>query len=148
MSLTDPFLDITNCADRLYKEWQAHKRLIVAVDFDDTVYDYHVTGASHAKVFDVLHKCQDFGFYIVVFTASVASRFDFIRQFLREKGIAVSSINQNPIKLPYGNHGKIYYNILLDDRAGLWSALITLKMVLERIQADNEKQLDELNKLV
>ena len=50
------------------------------------------------------------------------------------QGIVLDSINKNPIPMPYGNHGKIYYNILLDDRAGLGQAYDTLTELLKMIE--------------
>ena len=35
------FLNDNYCVDRLYKEWIKHKEIILAVDFDNTLYDYH-----------------------------------------------------------------------------------------------------------
>jgi hypothetical protein len=130
MPLTDPFTEATACTVRLFSEWKRHPKLIVAVDFDSTVFDYYQGGHSFQRVLDILRKCKLLGFYVVVFTAADPSRFEFMKNFLLDKGIEIDSINQNPIPLPYGNHGKIYYNILLDDRAGLSSALDTLETVV------------------
>lgn len=35
--------------------------------------------------------------------------------------------------MPFGNHGKMYYNILLDDRAGLGQSLDILSQTLENL---------------
>jgi len=67
-------------------------------------------------------------------------------EYMADHGIKISSINKNPIDLPFGNHGKIYYNHLLDDRAGLESALKILKSLIDRIQ-DFEQGCDLLNSL-
>lgn len=132
--MTDPFTKNYNCVQRLLKEYQKHPKLIVAVDFDDTVYDFHNKGNSHEEVWDVLRRCDKLGFYIVCFTASLPVRFSSIEKHFESKGVKLSSINKNPIPLPFGNHGKIYYNILLDDRAGLGSALETLQTALFLIE--------------
>jgi len=44
------------------------------------------------------------------------------------------------IKLPFGNNGKIYYNILLDYRAGLGQALDALEIFLDNIQNSREPE--------
>lgn len=131
----DPFLDIKRCISRLFNEWETHKRLIVAVDFDDTVFPFKVD-ATHSQLWGLLKRCQENNFYIVVWTASSADRFDFIRNYFKENGIEISSINENPIPLPYGNGKKIYYNHLLDDRAGLESSVMILKSVLDLIDLE------------
>jgi hypothetical protein len=56
-----------------------------------------------------------------------------------ENNITIASINENPIDLPFGNNGKIYYNILLDDRAGLGQALDTLNKTIELIHIHDSR---------
>lgn len=136
--MTDPYMNTEVCVNRLYREWSKHKRLIVACDFDDTVFAYHNPDDTHHHVFNLLEQCQRAGFYIVLWTASAPDRYTMMQEYMRNRGIAVHSINTNPVELPFGNNGKIYYNILLDDRAGLGQAYDTLKGVLERIRGDND----------
>jgi len=133
-SSLDTFFDIKTCIDRLYCEWKKHPKLIIAVDFDDTVFDFHNRNQVHDNVINLLHECKKEGFYIVVFTASKPERYDFIKDYMEMKGIEIDGINKNVIELPYGNNGKIYYNILLDDRAGLFQAVTILTSVLFKIR--------------
>jgi len=135
--MSDPYLSQKNAVMRLYNEYKKHPKLIVAVDFDDTCFDYHGGGENHERVLQLLKDCKRHNFYIVVWTASDPSRFDEMKLFLSDKGIKIDSINENPIPLPFGNHKKIYYNILLDDRAGLSSAVDTLETLLFLIDKDN-----------
>jgi hypothetical protein len=128
--MSDPYLNISNCVERLYNEYKKHKRLVIATDFDDTCFPYHNKENTHKRVLDLLHRCQEKNFYIVCFTASLPVRYTMIQEFFKKEGITISGINQNPVPLPFGNHGKIYYNILLDDRAGLNSAVDTLETLL------------------
>ena len=130
---TDPFTFYSNAIDRLYSEWKKHPKLIVACDFDDTLYDFHQKGDTHNKVIDLLKRCKEHDFYVVMFTASKPERFDMIREYMDSKGIQIDGFNENPIPLPFGNHGKIYFNILLDDRAGLGEAVTILDTVLNLI---------------
>lgn len=134
--MNDPYQNISNCVKRLYNEYKKHKRLVIAADFDDTVFDYHGGGENHERVLQLLRDCKKHNFYVVVWTASDPLRFPEMRTFLSDRGIKIDSINENPIPLPFGNHKKIYYNILLDDRAGLNSAVDTLETLLFLI--DNE----------
>ena len=134
--MNDPYLNISNCVERIYNEYKKHKRLVIACDFDDTCFPYHNKENTHKRVLDLLRRCQEKNFYIVCFTASLPVRYPMIQEFFKKEGINISGINQNPIPLPFGNHGKIYYNILLDDRAGLSSAVDTLETLLFLI--DNE----------
>ncbi len=131
--MSDTYFSTEVCVERLYTEYTKHKRLIVAVDFDSTVYPWK-TESSHEQVLTLVKKCSDLGFYIVIFSASDAGRYQFMGDFLNSKGIKVSSINKNPIDLPYGNNGKIYYNLLLDDRSGLGQSVEILNKTLDLIE--------------
>lgn len=131
--MSDTFTSTEACVDRLLVEYERHKSLIVAFDFDDTVFDFHHKGRSHERVLTVLQRCNRAGFHLVLFTASAPARFDSMREHMAEQGIHVSSINENPIPLPFGHNGKIYYNILLDDRAGLGQAVEVLEQVLDKV---------------
>lgn len=133
---TDPYFDTQVCVDRLLTEYRAHKKLIIAVDFDDTVFDFHKAGHEYPEIIDILGRCQGLGFYIVLFTGTKPNEWKKQTDYLEERGIIVSGINQNPIPLPFGNHGKMYYNILLDDRAGLGQSYRTLVQVLNQIEKE------------
>ncbi len=135
---SDPYLFPDIALKRLFREYDAHPRLIVAVDFDDTVFDYHGVGSTHDKILETVKLCKKANFYVVVFTASAPERFPFIKEFLENKGIVVDSINENPIPLPYGNHKKIFYNILLDDRAGLGESYKVLNSLLEYVLCEGK----------
>lgn len=144
MSYQDPYTSTSKASQRLFKEWQKHPKLIVGVDFDDTFFDFHGTGNDHKRVIDVLKKCNQLGFHVVLWSASKPERFAFMQEYTRSLGIVIASINENPIPLPFGNDKKIYYNILLDDRAGLGQALDTLEIVIGMIE--NQPQYDSGDK--
>lgn len=144
--MSDPYTTTSKCIERLLKEYNKHNRLIVAVDFDDTVYNYHSgENATHERVLNVLRKCNSLSFYVVIWTASDPSRFDMIRNYMSQKGIKIATINENPIDLPFGLHKKIYYNILLDDRAGLGQSLDTLEAVIMMLEKNKDPQAPEHN---
>jgi hypothetical protein len=138
--MTDPFSSTSNIVKRLHKEYSKHPKLVVAVDFDDTVYDFHKLGALHERAINTVKQCAALGFYVVLWTASAPERFNFMKKYMNDNGIHVDAINENPIKLPFGNNGKIYYNILLDDRAGLGQALDALEIFLDNIQNSREPE--------
>lgn len=138
--MTDPFSSTSNIVKRLHKEYKKHPKLVVAVDFDDTVYDFHKMGTLHERAINVVKQCAALGFYVVLWTASAPERFDFMKKYMADNGIHVDAINENPIKLPFGNNGKIYYNILLDDRAGLGQVLDALEIFVDNIRNDREPE--------
>ena len=134
--MTDPYTDTATCVARLKREYEKHQKLVLAVDFDDTCHPFHGTNSTHDRVFKLLHEAQRREFWIVIFTASDPSRYDMMREYMLSRGIKVHAVNQNAIPLPYGNHGKIYYNHFLDDRAGLRESCDILEQLFEDIWSD------------
>lgn len=119
--------------DRLEREWTKHGKIIIACDFDDTVHPWGIENFEFQMVIDLIIKAQSIGAYFAIFTAGEPSRYEYMTQYLTEKGIRVDSVNKNPIDLPFGNHSKIYANIFLDDRAGLMESLSILNLTIKRI---------------
>jgi hydroxymethylpyrimidine pyrophosphatase-like HAD family hydrolase len=104
------------------------------VDFDDTVFDFHNKGYQYPQVISLVKECFDLGFYICIFTGSPPEKYDSITNYMENLGIKISSINKNPFPMPFGNNGKIYYNILLDDRTGLAQSYEILRNVVDKIK--------------
>ena len=133
----DPYMYKSQCLARLLDEYNKHKSLIIAVDHDDTVFDFHKKGYTYEKTIEIVKKCKESGFYIVLFTACSKDRWKEMNEWWLENiGFKPDSVNKNPIELPFGNDGKIYYNILLDDRAGLNSSLGILDSFFRIIKSE------------
>lgn len=129
--------------ERLVREWEKHGGLILAVDFDDTLYPYSMEDREgYAARFDLLRRCQEAGCRVIVWTASDPKRYTMIKEYVEERGVRVDGMNQNPGGLPFGNWGKIYANLYLDDRAGLHEAQTTLEEAL-RLHKDNQARRHE-----
>jgi hypothetical protein len=84
-----------------------------------------------------LKRCNENNFKLIVFTASEKERFEKIEQFFEDNLIKIEGINKNLLD-KIGNDGKIYYNLLLCDRAGLGQALETLEILLEKINKNTK----------
>ena len=58
------------CVQRLITEYNKHKNLIIAFDFDNTVFDYHKEGNQYEydDVIDLLKYCYDLGMTLVLYT--------------------------------------------------------------------------------
>ncbi len=134
--------------ERLVREWNQHGKIVVGVDFDSTLFPWHTIDNQEDmdRVLKVLKDCQLVGIYLVVNTCSVPERHEEILNHCKELGLHVEGINSNPIKLPYGNHGKVYANIFIDDRAGLNEALDILEeaMYMQRTYLQSQKHFDEI----
>ena len=135
----DFYLDNQNAVSRLVNEWKTHGKIIIAYDFDNTVYDYHKEGHSYEQVISLLQECKKFGAYCVVFTAKADEEFPEMIHYLDENKIPYDAINDNVPVVSF-NGRKIYYNILLDDRAGLKASYDILKEALYKVRHDREME--------
>lgn len=126
----DEFLIDGASANRLIADYDIHGSIVVAYDFDNTVYDYHSKGNSYHDVIAALRKAKDINCYMICFTA--AENNEFVKSYLADNNIPCDALNENP---PFfkSEQRKIYFNILLDDRAGLISAYNDLIHLIETI---------------
>ena len=134
--MSNRFLNTASCVDNLYREYLLHPKLIIAIDFDCTVFDYKQTGDTYEVALNLAKRCQDLGFYIVCYTHRSPESYGFIHTYFAEHGITLDAINRNVVivgdsKVP---ETKIYYNILLDDKAGLGQAQEILESLLNKIE--------------
>ena len=112
----DPYLSIGNVYRRILEEFEKHKSLVIAYDFDNTVYDYHKKGHTYDQMINLLRELDELGCYLIVFTAN--PDLEMVTEYCNKNNIPFHVINENS---PFynSNSNKIYYNALLDDRAGL-----------------------------
>lgn len=137
--ISDPFMSDDFVIDRLYNEWVEHKGVIVAVDYDNTLFDHHQKGYQFNKVIELIRECKAMGCKIVIFSVSKKERYPQMKAYLDHFNIPFDKINENIIYLHDKPHPrKIYWNILLDDRAGLSSAYHVLNETMQRIK-NNDK---------
>lgn len=137
--------------NRLVNEWLTHKKIIIAVDFDDTISPWKFNEEEdlifYESIIRELIYSRNVGAYIIVFTACDPNRYDDIIKYCSDKGLIIDGINKTPVDLPYGKEGsKIYANIFLDDRGGLDESLNILqtsrKIVFGKTQALNIQQVE------
>jgi hypothetical protein len=125
-------MEINETVKRLYEEWRTHGKIILAVDFDDTVSPWRLRSQEQCdETIAQVKNAQDVGAYVMIFTACDPDRYAYIHEYMAGKGVKVDTINEPPIKgLRYGNFVKPYYNHLLDDRAGLGQAVADLEAAM------------------
>ena len=143
----DFYLNTENTYERLKQEYYKYGKLVVAVDFDDTIYDFHNKGRKYNCVISLLKKIKPYA-YIVIFSASSKERYGEIKEYCSRIGLTIDSINENiaGLNLPKGK--KIYYNILLDDRAGLKESYDILNKLYRKIHSNSlEGKLEDLEEL-
>jgi len=131
--VVDPYLNDDMCIDRLVENWKLHNGIIIAFDFDNTIFDYYDKGYRYDKVITLLRECKDMGCTLILSTCCDESKFEFMENKCIEVGIHIDYINESPPYIPFTGN-KIYYNIMLDDRAGLSAAYKILYETKERIK--------------
>jgi hydroxymethylpyrimidine pyrophosphatase-like HAD family hydrolase len=131
--MLDPYVNDEECIQRLVREYQTHDSLVVAFDFDDTVYDFHKKGRTYTRVIELLRKALQANCYLIAWTGS--EDISFVRLYLTEHAIPFHAINENP-PFSKSTSRKIYANIYLDDRAGLSASVYHLEETLNRVEQD------------
>jgi hypothetical protein len=126
-----PYLSNAACICRLVDEYKKYGSLVIAYDFDNCVYDYHQKGHNYIEVIELLKQAKKINCYMVVFTAE--KDLEKVKNILNDLQIPFDAINENP---PFfkSDARKIYFNLLLDDRAGLLSAYTQLKETITIIK--------------
>ena len=122
------------CLERLKNEYDKYGKLIVAFDFDNTIYDFHKNEGNYSEVIDLLKECIKLEFDLILFTVDedpdkVSEK---VRWLVSNDLWSYKSshffVNTGPL---FSRSRKPYYNILLDDRAGLEESYNILKQVVD-----------------
>lgn len=116
--------------NRLKQDYLVHKSLFVAFDYDNTVFDFHNQGINYDEIIEILRICKSLGFTLILFTGNEGEKLEVIKQDLKNRKIPFDLINENPLM----KTRKPYYNILLDDRAGLKESYNNLKRLIDEIR--------------
>ena len=132
----DKYLQPNSAYERLWAEYNKYGSLIVAVDFDDTLYDFHKVGNSYEQVKQLVKDLREIGCYIIIWTGNQDNWL--IVNYLTEHNIPYDSINNEaPIskkllgdKIPR----KVYANVYIDDRAGLFQVYNDLTKLVENVR--------------
>ena len=112
----DYYLNTQNSLTRLIEEYQKYNTLVVAFDFDDTVYDFHKKGRLYSDTINLLKNLKSINCYLICWTGQ--EDLAFVSNYFTENTIPFDAINENP---PFhkSTSKKVYANAYLDDRAGL-----------------------------
>lgn len=128
--MEDRYSIYSESLNRLKKEYQTYKSLYIAFDFDNTVFDYHQIGDTYPQVEKLLIECKQLGFKLILFTANEDQKLEGAIQFCNNRGYTPDYINESPVI----NTRKPFYNLLLDDRAGLGESIKLLSDLLVSIK--------------
>jgi len=144
--ITDPFISDYKAIERLVMDYMKHGKLIIAYDYDSTVFDFHKKGHTFDLVMKLLRECRDYAQFIV-YTHSNDDRHGEIIEYLDEHNLPWDTINEGIVWANGKAEGKLFYSHFLDDRAGLRSAYIILDKALDIIKR-NPNNIEEACKLL
>ena len=132
----DEFLKPNAAYNRLLKEYKKHNSLIVGVDFDSTIFDFHGKGESYEMVQQLVRDLYSIGCKIIIWSGSENT--DEMSAYLKEKNIPYDLINENLKingKFILGRDPrKIYANVFVDDRGGLLQVYNDLTRLVKEIK--------------
>jgi hypothetical protein len=132
----DEFLKSDAAYNRLLVEYRKHGSLVVGVDFDSTLYDYHNKGESYDMVAQLVRDLSGIGCKIIIWSGT--EDINLIDSYLRKNNIPWHLINENLVIggnwVSGKDSRKIYYNVLLDDRSGLLQTYNDLTRLVKEIK--------------
>lgn len=129
-AVADRYMDEFECIKRLIKDYKTHNSLLVAFDFDSTVFDYLGYGDTFPFMESILKRAKKLGCKLILLTSNEGERLQEIIKYCDEHGYKPDYVNESPVM----NTRKPYYNILLDDRAGLKGAYDILSKTFNNIE--------------
>ena len=127
----DPFMNREIVKDRLRNEYKKYGQLIIAYDFDYTVHSYREETWTYEFVMNLLREWRPYAKF-VVFTASPITRYAYIKTYLKTHNLPFDKVNEEVFERQRSR--KIYYNVFLDDRAGLGETAEILTELLNEIK--------------
>ena len=117
---------------RLIEQYKKQDKIIIAYDIDDTVRPFYCADCTDVQSTIRMAK-NTLNPHFIVFTSN--PDIENVKKFLDQNNLPYDSINENASFVPFKD-GKIFYNILLDDKAGLGEAVNTLKQLLYLVRND------------
>lgn len=137
------FLSPANSLKRTINEWQKYEEFIVAVDFDSTLKPWHdFEGEECDAICELVKDLKSvLGCYLILFTANKYP--EECVEWCKKRGIIFDSVNDNsPVGWEYFVKNeypepprKIYFNALLDDKAGLAQVYNELKTLVDLVKS-------------
>ncbi len=120
---------LVNLHDKLSKIFKAHGNIYLAIDFDDTIFDWKNKGYECDYVVDLVKRCQDkLNAKILLYTCRQGEALEEAVKYCESVKINLYGVNDNP---DYPKNGsKMYYNVLLDDKACLPETCAVLEALL------------------
>lgn len=134
---SDPYCSHARVMHRLKEELKKYEFLIIGFDFDDTIYDYHNKGYSYNDVINLLKQAKSLGFILCLYTVEPdKEKLQWKINYCKNLGIEPDYVNKSPVMI---GTTKPFFNILLDDRAGLYCSYLALKEIIQYANSELSK---------
>lgn len=127
----DFYLSEQNCYQRLEDEFKKYGKLIICVDFDDTIYDFHKLGRTYDDVINLLKRWEPYS-EVVILTGNGESQYPIIEEYMKQIGLKYKGINCDS-SISFGGR-KTYANVYVDDRGGLPLVYNMLSTLISKIE--------------
>lgn len=112
--------------NRLITQYRKQDKLIIAYDIDDTVRPAYCTNCD---IVQSLLRAADktLNAFFIVFTSN--EDIDGVKKYLDEYELPYDAINENAPFVHF-KKGKVFYNVLLDDKTGLGETVNILEQLI------------------
>lgn len=132
----DFYMNYYNVYQRLENEYKKYGKLIILVDYDDTIYDTYKRGETYSQVISLLRRWASRA-DLIIWTVSTEDRYPEIEADLKARDIPYNRINEPSPLNPYPidlNTRKIYCNAQIDDRCGIAVIYSALEELITKIE--------------
>lgn len=129
---TDELRDATDYyVQKLVSAWVRYGKIIICVDYDQTILPYQGFERKLCKiVVDTIKEAQTIGATVILFTCRDGGLLQKAKDHCDKLDLHFDQVNpKEPFQQGYSH--KPYCNIMLDDKAGLLSALEILQKAIK-----------------
>lgn len=132
----DTFFNDEPLVEKLKVHYRKNGKIIIAYDYDDTVAPTYMS-KSCDDVVSLLKELRPYAVYICFTSNEYPER---VKEYLKNNDIPCDAFNENIdfMMHKYGHMRKVYFNILLDDKAGLGQAYRILKTFLDWVKEETK----------
>lgn len=115
------------CVRKIVGTWLKYNKLIICVDFDETIYPWNQAQIKICnEVINTIKEAKQLGAYLILYTCRDGKLLDEAVEYCRDINLKIDDVNPTvPFKPDYSL--KPYCNIMLDDKCGLIEALDMLQ---------------------
>lgn len=132
----DTFFNDEALVEKLKIHYKRHGKIIIAYDYDDTIAPTYMSKSCD----DVVAILKEFKPYAKFICFTSTMDFQKAKDYIKANGIPCDAFNDNVdfMKERFGKFRKVYFNILLDDKAGLGQAYRILQKFLVWLKEENK----------